>query len=137
MGTSDISLCAALLVDRIVEAPELSGNNGNRLLTVVGLLLSVMITTKNRAGDLRRTCGVLGQLKPPLMEMLIMAKSCSNETVEVGSCETLERTADTSAEKVLFIAAWIQAGARTMADVRSKLGPRFFRLMRIAGPLGP
>lgn len=96
-----------------------------------------MIVTKNCAGDMRRTCGVLRQLKPPLMEVLVMVKSCSDKTVEVGSCETLERTADTSAEEVLFIAAWIQAGARTMADVRSKLGPRFFHLMRIAGPLGP
>jgi GT2 family glycosyltransferase len=51
------------------------------------LTVSVMITTRNRAADLGRTCRVLRQLNPPPLEMLIMADGCTDETVEVASCE--------------------------------------------------
>lgn len=42
-----------------------------------------MITTKNRAADLRRTCGMLRQLDPPPLEILITADGCTDETVEM------------------------------------------------------
>ena len=46
-----------------------------------------MITTKNRAGDLRRTCRVLLQLNPALGEVLITADGCIDNTVDVASRE--------------------------------------------------
>lgn len=46
-----------------------------------------MITTKNRAGDLRRTCQVLRRLDPPPLEVIITADGCSDDTVEVASRE--------------------------------------------------
>src|SRR6266404_1354840 len=51
------------------------------------MTVSVMIATKNRAGDLHRTCRVLGQLNPPPLEVLITADGCTDETVEVARCE--------------------------------------------------
>lgn len=45
--------------------------------------VSVMITTKNRAADLRRTCQVLRGLSPPPHEVLITADGCTDDTVEV------------------------------------------------------
>jgi GT2 family glycosyltransferase len=45
--------------------------------------VSVMITTKNRAEDLRRTCRVLRKLNPPPFEILITADGCSDDTVGV------------------------------------------------------
>jgi GT2 family glycosyltransferase len=44
---------------------------------------SVMITTKNRAKDLQRTCQMLRQLNPSPLEVLITADGCTDETVEV------------------------------------------------------
>ena len=46
-----------------------------------------MITTKNRAADLRRTCRVLRRLDPPPLEILITADGCIDDTVEVASRE--------------------------------------------------
>ena len=46
-----------------------------------------MITTKNRAGDLRRTCRVLRRLDPAPLEVLITADGCIDDTVEVASRE--------------------------------------------------
>ena len=46
-----------------------------------------MITTKNRAGDLRRTCRVLRQLDPSPVEVLITADGCIDDTVKVASRE--------------------------------------------------
>jgi GT2 family glycosyltransferase len=46
-----------------------------------------MITTKNRAGDLRRTCRVLRQLNPAPGEVLITADGCIDDTVDVASRE--------------------------------------------------
>ena len=49
-----------------------------RMLTV-----SVMITSKDRAEDLRRTCGVLAKLDPEPLEVLITADGCSDHTAQV------------------------------------------------------
>src|SRR5438552_10197931 len=51
------------------------------------MTISVMITTKNRAADLCRTCRVLRQLNPTPLEVLITADGCMDETVEVASHE--------------------------------------------------
>jgi GT2 family glycosyltransferase len=44
--------------------------------------VSVMITTKGRVVDLRRTCSVLRQLRPPPLEVLITMDGCRKEIVE-------------------------------------------------------
>jgi GT2 family glycosyltransferase len=44
---------------------------------------SIMITTRNRAEDLRRTCRVLQKLNPAPLEILITADGCTDDTVEV------------------------------------------------------
>jgi GT2 family glycosyltransferase len=50
------------------------------------MTVSVMVTTKNRATDLKRTCGILRQLEPPPLELLITADGCTDGTAEfVGS----------------------------------------------------
>lgn len=51
------------------------------------MTVSVMITTKNRATDLRRTCRVLIELSPAPLEILITADGCTDETIEVVRCE--------------------------------------------------
>jgi GT2 family glycosyltransferase len=47
------------------------------------MMVSVMITTKNRATDLRRTCRVVRELDPPPLEVLITADGCTDETLMV------------------------------------------------------
>src|SRR6266566_2938632 len=54
----------------------ISGSNGYPLRA------SIMITTKNRVEDLKRTCGVLQRLDPPPLEILITADGCSDGTVK-------------------------------------------------------
>jgi glycosyltransferase involved in cell wall biosynthesis/GT2 family glycosyltransferase len=44
--------------------------------------VTVMITTKNRVADLRRTRDVIGQLMPPPREIIITADGCTDGTVE-------------------------------------------------------
>src|SRR5438874_8367631 len=51
------------------------------------MTVSVMIATRNRAGNLHRTCRVLRELNPPPLEVLITADGCMDETVEVASHE--------------------------------------------------
>jgi len=51
------------------------------------MTVSVMITTKNRAADLCRTCRVLRQLNPTPLEVLITADGCTDDTVEVVKSE--------------------------------------------------
>jgi GT2 family glycosyltransferase len=46
-----------------------------------------MITTRNRAVDLGRTCRVLWELNPAPLEILITADGCTDEPVEVARCE--------------------------------------------------
>jgi GT2 family glycosyltransferase len=48
---------------------------------------SVMITTRNRAADLRVTCRILRQLDPLPAEILITADGCTDETVDVVKAE--------------------------------------------------
>jgi GT2 family glycosyltransferase len=57
------------------------------LFTAVESLLSVMITTKNRASDLRRTCRVLQQLNPPPLEVLITLDGCTADVVGTVKAE--------------------------------------------------
>jgi GT2 family glycosyltransferase len=45
------------------------------------MTVSVMIATRNRAEELRKTCRVLRQLTPPPREILITADGCSDGTV--------------------------------------------------------
>jgi GT2 family glycosyltransferase len=49
---------------------------------------SVIITTRNRAADLRRTCRVLRELNPAPLEILITADGCTDETVAVVKSES-------------------------------------------------
>jgi GT2 family glycosyltransferase len=44
--------------------------------------VSVMITTRNRIEDLRRTCRALHQLDPPPLEVLITVDGCAGDVVE-------------------------------------------------------
>ena len=52
------------------------------------MTVSVMIATRNRAEELRKTCRVLGQLNPPPLEVLVTADSCTDKTVKVAMCES-------------------------------------------------
>jgi GT2 family glycosyltransferase len=49
---------------------------------------SIMITTKNRAADLRRTLLVLRTLSPPPLEILITADGCTDDTIQMLKAET-------------------------------------------------
>jgi GT2 family glycosyltransferase len=51
------------------------------------MTVSVMITTRNRAVDLKRTLHVLRQLTPPPSEVLITADGCTDDTVQVVKSE--------------------------------------------------
>ena len=42
------------------------------------MTVSVIITTRNRATDLRRTCEVVRQLRPAPNEVLVTADGCEN-----------------------------------------------------------
>jgi GT2 family glycosyltransferase len=52
--------------------------------------LSVMITTRNRIVDLRRTWRALQQLNPPRLEVLITMDGCTDEVVEAVRAELPE-----------------------------------------------
>jgi hypothetical protein len=43
------------------------------------MTVSIMITTRNRAADLQRTCRVLRTLDPAPLEILITADGCTDE----------------------------------------------------------
>ena len=46
------------------------------------MTVSVIVTTKNRETDLKRTCRILRQLEPSPLELLITADDCTDGTVE-------------------------------------------------------
>src|SRR3989442_3419392 len=48
-----------------------------------GLTTGLMITTRNRAAELQRTCEALRRLNPAPVEILITADACSDATVDV------------------------------------------------------
>ena len=52
--------------------------------------LSVMITTRNRIGELRRTWRALQQLNPPPLEVLITMDGCTEDVVEAVRAELPE-----------------------------------------------
>jgi GT2 family glycosyltransferase len=54
------------------------------------MTVSVMITTKNRAADLRRTLQVLRELNPAPLEILITADGCTDDTVQMLKAEILK-----------------------------------------------
>jgi GT2 family glycosyltransferase len=54
------------------------------------MTISVMITTRNRALDLRRTCWVLRKLNPAPLEILITADGCTDETNQMLKAEILK-----------------------------------------------
>lgn len=51
-----------------------------------------MITTRNRAVDLQSTCGMLRQLDPAPLEILITADGCTDETVAMVKAELTNAT---------------------------------------------
>lgn len=51
------------------------------------MCVSVMITTKGRIAELQRTCRVLQQLNPPLLEVLITVDGYTNGVVEALKAE--------------------------------------------------
>lgn len=51
------------------------------------MTVSVMITTRNRAEDLKRTLQTLRQLAPAPLEVLITADGCTDNTVQVVKAE--------------------------------------------------
>jgi GT2 family glycosyltransferase len=51
------------------------------------MTVSVMITTTGRIMDLRRTCGVLRQLNPLPLEVLITADGCTERAIEAVKAE--------------------------------------------------
>src|SRR5215510_10888587 len=53
----------------------------------VKMSFSIMITTKNRLQDLKRTCDIIKRLDPPPSEILITADGCTDKTVEFVKSE--------------------------------------------------
>jgi len=47
----------------------------------MGMTVTIMITTRDRSADLRRTCRVLRELHPSPLEILITADGCTDDTV--------------------------------------------------------
>jgi GT2 family glycosyltransferase len=65
--------------------------------------LSVMITSRNRAADLRRTCRVLRKLNPAPLEILITADGCTDDTIEMvkaGMLETRNQKPEVRSQKL-------------------------------------
>ena len=46
------------------------------------MTVSVVIATKNRLAELRRTCELIRQLNPPPLELIITTDRCTDDTVE-------------------------------------------------------
>src|SRR5262249_7238807 len=54
------------------------------------MTVSVMITTRNRVADLRRTCRVLQNLNPPPLEVLITMDGYTKNTVDAVKADLAE-----------------------------------------------
>jgi len=54
------------------------------------MTLSVMISTRGRIDDLRRTCRALLQFNPPPLEVLITMDGCTGDVVEAVKAELPE-----------------------------------------------
>ena len=55
------------------------------------MTVSVMITTRERIVDLRRTCHVLQRLNPAPLEVLITMDGCTEDVHEAVKAELPER----------------------------------------------
>ncbi len=74
-----------------VLASKLKEEIGSQKLKIsLKMTFSIMITTKNRASDLRRTLQMLQSLDPVPLEILITADGCTDETVQMLKAETLK-----------------------------------------------
>jgi GT2 family glycosyltransferase len=54
------------------------------------MTFSVMITTRNRAADLQRTCRVLRNLNPSPLEIIITADGCTDDSIQMLKAEMLK-----------------------------------------------
>jgi GT2 family glycosyltransferase len=81
------------------------------------MTLSVMITTKNRIEELRRTWRVLQQLNPPPLEVLITTDGCTENVVEAVKTELAE--ARVFVNQVAF--GSVPSRDRMMREARSDL----------------
>lgn len=63
-----------------------------------------MITTKNRAADLRRTLQVLRALNPAPLEILITADGCTDDTIQMLKAEMLKPDSMSACQNVSFSA---------------------------------
>src|SRR5213593_5017034 len=64
------------------DRPQAFGAPGGRALPKL-MTVSVIITTRDRATDLQRTCDVVMQLRPAPNEVLVTADGCTDETVDM------------------------------------------------------
>src|SRR5438128_9659116 len=56
------------------------------------MMVSVIITTHNRAADLRRTCDVVMRLRPAPIEVIVTADDCTDGTADLIADEFPEVT---------------------------------------------
>ena len=54
------------------------------------MTVSVVIATKNRLAEVRRTCELIRQLNPPPLELIITADRCTDGTVEFIKSASLD-----------------------------------------------
>ena len=64
------------------DGPQAFGAPGGRALPKL-MTVSVIITTRDRATDLQRTCDVVMQLRPAPNEVLVTADGCTDGTVDM------------------------------------------------------
>ncbi len=66
---------------RCAPGPRTAGKLGRALPKL--MTVSVIITTRNRATDLQRTCDVVRQLRPAPNEVLVTADGCTDGTLDM------------------------------------------------------
>ncbi len=71
-----------LLASELTGAAAPVGSGAGVETAPASVSVSIMITTKNRLEDLRRTCAVLRTLSPPPLEIIITADGCTDGTVD-------------------------------------------------------